>query len=655
MRSGTSLLNGTLYKKALSRWWPLAAAFLAANVYGLMDSVRYSAIRRGVEMGDDILRSALTAYFTPIFAVLMAMGVYRYLHSTRSAAFMSALPARRETVFLSHGLAGLTLLLLAEVLTAALIPLLSGASGVLFPLMLRWLGLTALLTLAYFGLASLCAVLTGHTLAVPALYAGLLYGAVAVEASLRNIAQYLIFGLGAQRWQFTVLSPVYYLRHSYQLISTGVTEWDPYTEAPIAWQTVFFGWKELISYVLAGLVCLVLAVVLLRKRPAEAAGDVIAVKAMRPLFRIGAALLGVCGAGLLLLRTVYGYSGYYAVTGSLPRVALLLFVMLLGGFIGWFGAEMLLRKSLRVFDRHWVGFGVFSALICLLVLGWEFDVFGAERQLPPADKVARVTVSCYSAGVSDTVFSEPENIAAVMELQKTVVANKARFEQGYDEMLRYASGDYSLEYAASTGGSLILRYFDENGRLLLSRVYVSPAGSMAFASRGNAGYYYATGEAGASWGKENPALGMLENLMNSPEGVAQRLGLPENLNESNLRYGENWGSITYYTTAYEGYRNFFQIHQLTTREAWDLYQNGLYPDSLDTSLGKLRLLNQEDSTLPALGNVTISLSLGDGMNQYWFWIGDVPADAHRTLAWLEDHGVHMDENGQFVSVTGNWQ
>ena len=48
MRSGTSLLNGTLYKKALSRWWPLAAAFFAANLYALTDTIKYVAAARGM-------------------------------------------------------------------------------------------------------------------------------------------------------------------------------------------------------------------------------------------------------------------------------------------------------------------------------------------------------------------------------------------------------------------------------------------------------------------------------------------------------------------------------------------------------------------------------------------------------------------------------
>lgn len=649
MRSGKSLINGTIYKKALSRWWPLGAAFFAANIYLLTVSLKGYWSGRAAELADTVFRLAITSYFPAVFAAAMAMGVYHYLHSTRSAAFMSALPVRREAVFLSHALAGLTLLLSAEVLSALLIPLLAGPGELLFPLMLRWLLISALQTAAYFGLASLCAVLTGHTLAVPALYAAALYGAVALESSLRNIAQYLIFGLGEQRWQFTVLSPVYYLRRNYLLITTEITEWDRWTGEAIGFRTSFRGYPELTGYLIAGAVCLLLAVLLLRKRPAEAAGDVIAVTALRPLFRAAAALVGVCGAGLLLLRNIYGYSGYYAVTGSLPRVALLLFVMLLGGFFGWFGAEMLLRKQLRVFDRHWTGFGVLCALVCLLVLGSEFDLFGVEKQTPPESKVASASVTCYESGAGVVKFTEPENIAAVMELQRTMVENKALFEQGYDTASRYVTGEYGLHYDESTGGALTIRYFDENHRLLLSRVYVAPPGDLAFCSRGNA--YYASAD---PWGRENPVLGMLEDLVNTPEAKGERFNLPEGINTDRLRYSSNWGEISYYYMQSDGYKRFVSICDLSAREIYDLYQQALYPDSLDTSLGDLRLLPEDRGQLPALGNVTISVSLYDGeTDDSWFWFGTVPVDAFRTIQWLEEHGIHLDDNANFVSVSEN--
>ena len=47
----------------------------------------------------------------------------------------------------------------------------------------------------------------------------------------------------------------------------------------------------------------------------------------------------------------------------------MLLCMAAAGLIGYFGAEMLLRKRLQVFDRSWAGFGVLCALVCLLVLG----------------------------------------------------------------------------------------------------------------------------------------------------------------------------------------------------------------------------------------------------------------------------------------------
>ena len=84
MRSGKSLINGTIYKKAMSRWWPLGLAFFAANIYFLTVTLKSYWSGRAADLAETVLRLAITSYFPAVFAVAMAMGVYYYLHSTRS-------------------------------------------------------------------------------------------------------------------------------------------------------------------------------------------------------------------------------------------------------------------------------------------------------------------------------------------------------------------------------------------------------------------------------------------------------------------------------------------------------------------------------------------------------------------------------------------
>ena len=77
--------------------------------------------------------------------------------------------AKYWKVFLLQGI-GYTLLLSAAVLSGGLALLLGSGFGAAAASMGRWLAVTALLCLAYFGLAALCAMLTGHWLMLPALF-----------------------------------------------------------------------------------------------------------------------------------------------------------------------------------------------------------------------------------------------------------------------------------------------------------------------------------------------------------------------------------------------------------------------------------------------------------------------------------------------------
>ena len=90
----------------------------------------------------------------------------------------------------------------AAVLVCAL---LGRFAGIEMKITLQFLLIIVLLTVCFFGFACFCATLTGSIVILPAVYAVLLYAAVALEASLRRIAQFLIFGLIGQHWKLTVV------------------------------------------------------------------------------------------------------------------------------------------------------------------------------------------------------------------------------------------------------------------------------------------------------------------------------------------------------------------------------------------------------------------------------------------------------------------
>jgi len=566
-------------------------------------------------------------------AGVMAMCVFGWLYFPRQTGFMTALPARREAVFLSHALAGFTLLEAGNVVTVLLCAMLGQFAGVEPGVVLEFFAIVTLLIVFFFGFACFCATLTGNIVILPAVYAVLLYAAVALEASLRRIVQFLMFGLTGQRWKLTILSPAYYLRlNASRMVDT---EW---VTSPRRGGTMaliqFRGWPVIIGYACVGVMFAALAVALLRRRSMETAGDVVAVPALRGAFRWCAALAGALSMGLLSLQMVFGYTGLYSVTGSFPDVLLLLFLMLVGAFLGWFGARGLLHKSLRVFDRGWGGFAVVCALVCALVLGCELDLTGAEKKLPDPRQVARVELFSTFVGGLPTELTEPENIAAALEMHKTIIDNKSLYEadgKGYAD-----------------GGTLDIRYYDEEGTLLEARAYGAPYGPMAWASAGNAWITAGNAES-VEWvacGSGNPALPALEALFNAPEVVAARVST--HTVPATAATAEQ--SFAYWMKDYVVRDSL----DLEPAEAWELYRDCILPDTKDSSLGRIRLCPsdtpEDDPILVNVGIVFLSRNLDD--YNYESISLCVPADAVRTNDWLLSHGMEIpgrNRTAPFVS------
>jgi len=611
MRSRTSFFNATVYRSTLSRYWLLGLAYAAAWTFRLLQRVSAftgwteTALLQVVQLSSMALQSMLPF----LGCVILAMAVYGWLFRTRSTAFVASLPVRREAVFLSNMAAGFTLLLSANLLTAAFTALLGYAHGPMGRALLTWFAITLLQEILYFGFASFCATLTGSVVILPAVYTVLLYAAVALEASLRRIAQFMIFGLTGQSWKLTALSPQYHLRTFMNNTMTWVRDEE---NAIIGWE--FNGWGLLIAYAAAGLVFAVLAVLILRRRKMESAGDVVAVNALRKVFRWCAAAAVALSAGMLTLQMVFGYGGYTSPGATAGRIVILLFMMLLGGFVGWFGAQGLMKKTPRVFQSGWAGYGVFCAAVCAAVLCCALDVFGVESRLPDPSEVARVQVECYYASVFPTSFTDPEEIGQTMRLHRDVLANKKAFQQG----------DHNSD---GNGGTLQFYYYDADGRLLLNRAYSAPAGEYAWASSGNALF-------GENWGVANPVLPELQELVNLPSAVAARLRPDMPVTAATVDYGSVWRMEGYITA---------ESMELAPEEAVELYYECLLPDSRDTSLGKLELVPRPEGRPRNWINVGIGFTdRSDPDNPRWTYLNvSVPEDAYRTNIWLWEHGMHI--------------
>ena len=498
MRSKTSCFNGSLLRSGMKRFWPLWAGYLFIWILimplPLMRNYRYFNITP-LELRQWVLNLARIGgeSMGAIFAVFSAMAVWSFLYSSRSASGTACLPVRREGQFFAALLAGFLPLAAGNGIAALLtlpVCLMAGLSPVA---LLEYFCITVLMLLFFYGFATLCAQLTGHILILPAVYGILNFVAVAVDFLLHLVLGYFVYGMYREPTVSDLaryLSPaVGILTQTHVVTAYESTPWYAARASTVLQRVYFQGWELLLIYAAVGLLCAAAALLLFRRRKMESAGDVVAVDFLRPVFRWCMAL----GCGLCLSCIMQAILYWSQDSGS--SFPSLLFFFLLGAFIGWFAGEMLMKKTFRVFGkRTWAGFGICCAVILVLMLGMRFDLFGYEKRVPKADQVKAVSLSCNG---ESAVLTEPENISRAIGLHRIILADKALNQDPNNPRM-----SFRLTYELKSG-------------LHMDRYY-------------QLAYWYDLPERGE--------VGMVQDLLNTPEATAARKQMEVPVTRENIIY-----------------------------------------------------------------------------------------------------------------------
>ena len=389
MASGTSCFNSALYRKTLGRFWPLWTLWgvLWLLLLPLSQLSRYfDWVREGrsdpalVENFQEILSlQEVGVWLAALVGVLAAMAVFSYLYSARSACMMHALPLRREGLFLSQYLAGLTMLVL-PLAAVALVTLAVGMAVVpswgwaqALPPVGIWLACMSGVCLFFYSFACFCAMFTGQLLALPVFYAILNWLAMVVNFLVTALMEQFFYGYQANYLPAWVefLTPVGLLR---QACYWGVR--DVYDDGALVRGLAAPQFVAL--YAGIGVVFALLALWVYRGRQVESAGDVVSVPLVRPVFKYGVAFCSGLCLGVFTTQILGWYN-----TDSTP---ILVTCVLLWTAAGYFAAEMLLKKSFRVL-RAWKGCTAAVAVMVFLCAVCVFDLFGVETRVPDPDRV----------------------------------------------------------------------------------------------------------------------------------------------------------------------------------------------------------------------------------------------------------------------------
>ena len=608
MRSKTSCFNRALFFHTLKRFWPLWAVYLL--VWLLLLLTMPDALRNpGDPVGFVIHELPQQAYISLVIirffaAILPAMAVFSHLYNGKSADFMASLPVRRECQFLTLALAGIVCTWLADLVVFLLAMGIEASSGVLaagLPYLLQILAISFLLSLFYYGLAVLCAQFTGHILALPAAYVLLSFAVVVVESVVREIMQRLVFGLQSTGLVLQFLSPPAQLVDGIDFVPVFETT-AAGTQAIVG--STFNGWVIVCVYAAAGVLFLIAALALYRRRRMETAGDFVALRILKPVFKYCFA----AGCALVLSYIVSG-AFYGGDTGTSTETLLRVLISLLAGaFLGYFAAEMLIRKSFRVFGATWRGLAVLAVVLVALTFACDLNAFGIETRLPDTAEVGRAVIYCDNGKAT---LTSPQGIADTMKLQSGIVSHKKEHE-GADarrDQLAYVS---------------IVYYGEDDGLLMRRRYHI----------------------AADSADKES-----LRALANSLEAIENRWMTEIPVTEKTLGYA----SVSFYDPETQNYQNL----TLSASEAYALYNDCLLPDLADSSLGYLRFYPEDfenDGSYAVHIDIDLRQRQPDGT-----YIGDnigvtLTTDAKRTVAWMRDRDVPLilERNVRIAEANGKY-
>jgi len=484
MRSVTSFFDLTLYKKDMSRFWPLWVLYTVIWLFmlplNLLSSYAYNTNFNFARWaGREPLSMVVNGpglFLAVVYGLLCAGAVWLFLYNNRSANLMHSLPARRETHFVTHTAAGVTFFLLPYAVTFfATLAAELVCGSVHLGVLAAALGCQTMMTFFFFAFATLCAFLTGHILGLPAFYAIFNFIVWVMSYLADWLCTFFVYGYTnglTDSFAVILLTPIRLIAESldyaqvYLMDPNGQLILDETGQKVSAGHYRVEGAGVLAVLTLVGVVLLFLALLLYRKRHMETAGDTVAVPFLRPVFLY---CVGICGS------LAGGCVTYLAL--GLQGLTFLVLCLVIWAVIFWFAGMMLLHKTFRVFKNGWWGCAVTVCVVLALCGALQVDLFGLERWVPNPNDVVSVSVSGPNtfpydrAQYMNAESDDPAAIAAAVAAHQAVVDERSYLQKlaAEHENAGYRYTDAQEELVDSSMGKFTdftVRYTMANGRII---------------------------------------------------------------------------------------------------------------------------------------------------------------------------------------------
>ncbi|MFB1051614.1 DUF6449 domain-containing protein [Paraliobacillus sp. JSM ZJ581] len=387
--------------------------------------------------------------FTPIIQilaifvapVLLAITLFRYMQTKQSVDFMHSLPIKRQTIFMYKFGLGVALLVATNVIISLILVLMERSFDVSLFYTLSdigpWFGLSLLLQTLVFTIATFVGMLTG----LSAMQGIFTYILMFFPVGITTLIMYNLNN-------FLIGFPTNYL------LEDQLSKYSPIT---YSWELLYEMNVTVVDISIYSLLILLFtgfSLLLYTNRKTEAASQTIAFLPLRPIFKYGFTFCMTLVGG-----TYFGIMQHH--------YAWVIFGYIFGSIIGYLLAQMMLKKTWRVFT-DWKSYLYYVLACSILFILVSLDVTGYENRIPNLDDIEQVYVQERSPyywqegdiGEQYKGIKSAQLINEVRELHQTLI-DSSDHSQAYG----YEDSTIELKYDLNNGRHVIRKYNISNTSL----------------------------------------------------------------------------------------------------------------------------------------------------------------------------------------------
>lgn len=378
-----------------------------------------------------------------ILPIILALFLFRYIQNKNSVDMLHSLPIKRITLYDNHVFFGIMTLIIPVIITAIISCILKSTLNLndlnlhfTYNQIFVWCGITILFSVFTFLFSVLIGTITGLSTAHGLLTCTFLLLPTGLGfLIIQNLNKYL-FGINLSSRLFVNLSPI--------------TRLDGLFNNPIKL-------TEIVIYIVLSIFIYALGRFAYAKRDLESATNAVAFKALQPIFKYGLTFCTTLLGGLIFTNGQEGLS--WAILGYL-----------IGGLIGYYIGEMIIKKSIKVF-RNVKGYLIYAVIFSVILLCVNFDVMGYEKRIPNITEISNISFQVSnSLQNSKSPYYDNDNFHNIINLHNKIVNNK--------DILKSSSGmhnSFYISYNLKNGKEITREYYLPNQPLneFLKPIYES--------------------------------------------------------------------------------------------------------------------------------------------------------------------------------------